>query len=151
MKSSNVIFRFFLSAFFAMLIAFMPEQSVSAAPVVKTDGIQTSFGESKVIIKIIIIIKRRKAGIAEIENIRLAGDSKSLVNNEVLADAYVEGGKLFILPLKGEGVQGQLLVPAGFKVNNAVGLKLGEKGGFGLKAGKMDFGPNKMGNFEIQD
>ncbi|MDX2247389.1 MAG: hypothetical protein SF052_11455 [Bacteroidia bacterium] len=53
--------------------------------------------------------------------------------------------------MKGEGAQGQLTIPDGFKVNNAVGLKLGEKGAFGLKAGNIDFRVNKLGNFEIQD
>lgn len=82
---------------------------------------------------------------------RLAGDKKSLENNEVLADAYVEGGKFFIQPLKGEAAKSQYILSDGFRVSNAMGLKLGEKGGFGLKAGKLDLISTSLGNFEIQD
>lgn len=152
MKSSNVISRMFFSAVFAMLIAFLPANTASAhVPVMKTDGIQSSFGEQKIVIKIIIIIKRKAAGVAEVTGLRMAGSAQNLENNEVLAEAYTENGQLYLRALKGEALSAQILMPNGFQVSEAVGLKLGEKGAFKVKGGKLEPTVNKMGNFEIQD
>ncbi|MEZ4777622.1 MAG: hypothetical protein R3D00_30890 [Bacteroidia bacterium] len=152
MKSSNAIARLFLSAVFAMLIAFLPANTASAhVPVMKTDGIQSSFGEQKIIIKIIIIIKRKAAGVAEITGLRMAGKSQSLENNEILAEAYTENGQLYLRALQGEALSAKILMPDGFLINQAIGLKLGEKGAFKVKGGRFEPIVNKMGNFEIQD
>lgn len=143
-----------LTAFVLLFIALLPARTVSAhtpASIEKTSQKPDQISVIKIKIKIIIIIIRKKKGVVEIGGMRMAGNTKSLENNEVLAEAYVDGGKFFIQPLKGEVAKSQFILSDGFKVSKEVGLKLGEKGGFSLKAGKIDFTTTNLGNFEIQD
>lgn len=141
-----------LTAIIAFLIAFAPFNTVSANSIPVGDEVVISVdGVTKIKIKIIIIIIIKKKGVVEIKDMKLAGNAKGLENNEVLADVSIRDGKFFLMPVRGRHAKSQFIMPAKFKVSPEVSLKLGEKKGLYLKAGKADLRTSKLGNFEIQD
>jgi len=152
MNGSKKIIFTFLTALLALTFTFSPNTYVSANNLSNADELcLAAEGTTKIKIKIIIIIIIKKKKVVEITDMRLAGDSKNLRKNEILADAYIEEGKLFIYPSRGIAARSQYIVSDGFKVSKEVSLKMGAKGELSLKAGKIDLVTNKLGNFEIQD
>lgn len=141
-----------LSLTMMLLLCFAPTQQAQAHQIA-TDAttVLAPNGEAKIKIKIVIIIIIKKKGVAEVQGFYEAGDLNALKSNQILADAYVEGGKFFIMPLKGEAMKSLLILPKNIKMSKSVSLKLGSKKPLGLKAGKIDFRTSKMGNFDIQD
>lgn len=121
----------------------------TATPVDQTQLLGIDKIKIKIIIIIVIVIKKK--GVVEAQSIRLAEEGATLKANEILAEASVEGKQLQVSTLKGEQASSELIIPANLKLAPQVSQKLGLKASASLKAGKFQPGPNKLGNFEIQD
>ena len=104
-------------------------------------------------IKIVIIIIIRKKGIAEVRDIRLANSSR-LESNQILAEAEVRNGRLYVKPVEDNlgGQEVNVLVVDGLRIRPRVARELGVFNDtiFWVK-GRMEYGVDKLGNFEIQD
>lgn len=110
------------------------------------------------IVIIIVIKKKKKKGVYEVESMRLAGERgirvPNLKENEILAEASVEGDSFIIYPIKGKALKAGSFYgfPPSFKVSKEVSAKLGIKTPMSLKASKLKaLKANSLGNFEIQD
>lgn len=145
--------RLLLTCLIALLLLAAPQLS-QAAPVSATPSLTTAPDQAGIRIKIIIIIVIKKKGIAEISEIRAATERVDLKENMIFAEAELRGNQFLIMPLRTGFEAGKLqtlLMPAGLRVPANVAAKLEAPGPFALKAGKMDFKVNSLGNFEIQD
>ncbi|MEL6590666.1 MAG: hypothetical protein AAFQ68_11315 [Bacteroidota bacterium] len=147
--------RLFVLPLLALLFVALPLTQASAHEVA-FDQRATELMESNLKIKIviIIIIKKKKKGFVEATGIKLATEETKPAANQVLAESYVENGKLG-LKIKRFNIgmpPTVMLIPEGFLMPKQAALKMGYKAGaFKLKAGKIQLKPNSLGNFEVQD
>lgn len=152
MDNLKINLRFLVLPLLALLFLALPTTQASAH-LASFETRSTEMMESNLKIKVIIIIffKKKKKGVYEVAGMRLAEKGAKVGENQILMEVSLQDSTFFIMPMSLKGDQkGFLVMPSGFKVSKEVGLKLGEKGGFSLKAGKIELAPNSLGNFEIQ-
>jgi len=100
-------------------------------------------------IKIVIVIKIGKKGIAEITDMQLSGTD--LGSSRILAEAEVRGKRLYLKPLKGGSDDIKFLtVRDQFMVPLPVSRKLGWNDTMLLKPSRVEMQPNSLLQFEIQ-